>query len=201
MQTIILLAAMMQTQTREDFTLKIEIVNIPQIQRDLQREWTSGVDPIDEDSRAVYHVAEQLNERSRRILERCKITYKKDGDYSYYSINRIRYRVKRTIETPRTFEMMEWIISDYFHNLDVDAWIKKKKSIMLAWESVDSSRRYAFIVDHINDKEIDLYDYYDDFYLYSDGKSKSLEDLGYKPLPPPTLPSAPVRIKRPYFLD
>lgn len=197
----IILAAIMQSQGREDFTLKIEIVNIPQIQRDLQRDWTTGIDPVDEDSRATYHVGEEMNRRSRRILGRCKITHKKDGDYAYYSINRIRYKVKRTIETPRAFEMMEWIISDHFKNIDIDIWEQKKKNIMMMWESVESSRRYAFIIDKQFEESIDVFDYYDDFYVYSDGKSKALEDLGYVPLPKPVIPPRPGFLKRPFFLD
>lgn len=203
----IMLAALMQTQTREDFTLKIEIVNIPQIQRDLQRDWTAGIDPVDEDSRATYHVGEEMNQRSRRILDACKITHKKDGDNPYYSINRIRYDIKRTIETPRPFEMMEWIISDHFKNIDIDIWEQKKKNIMLMWETADSSRRSAFIVSMLSEKPkdseegIDEFDYYDDFYLFSDGKSTSLEDLGYVPLPKPAFPPSPELLKKPFFLD
>lgn len=197
----IMLAAVMQTQTREVFTLKIEIVNIPQIQRDLQRDWTDGIDPVDEDSRAIYHIGEEMNERARRILERCEIVYKEDGDYPYYSINRIRHRVERTIETPRPFEMMEWLISDYFKNIDIDTWKGVKRDMMLAWESVDFSRRYSFIVDKIIEDDIGMYDYYDELYIYVDGKPKSLEEMGYKPLPKPKMPPRPPILKRPFFLD
>ena len=197
----LILAAIMQSQGREDFTLKIEIVNIPQIQRDLQRDWTAGIDPVDEDSRAVYHIGEEMNERARRILKRCDITYKEDGDYPYYSINRIRYRVKRTIETPRPFEMMEWLISDYFKNIDIDTWKEAKRDIMLAWESVDYSRRYSFIIDKMIKDDIGVYDYYDELYIYVDGESKSLEELGYKSLPKPKMPPPPTILKKPFFLD
>lgn len=195
---------LMQIQPSQDFKLKVEFVNIPQIKRDLDRDWTAGIEVVDEDSRATYYVGEKLNLRAAFIKSRVRMSNLNNGDNPSYVINRIRYPVERTIETPRTFELMEWLISDYFYNTDIDAWKKRNSKLMSEWNDRDHSRRWNFL--KTLNKEDFLYDYdiimdhYDLYAIYFKGSYTTLEKLGYKEAPKPTLFKEPSKPIKPYFL-
>jgi hypothetical protein len=187
-----------QIQKVDEFTLKVEIVNIPQIERDLNRDWTSVIEPIDENSRLIYHVGEMMNARADKIKSRLKLKYTENGDLPGYIINRIRYNVHSTIETPRPFELLEWIISDHLHNVYVDQWSRYKIHLMNKWENEEFDRRWRFI-ENLNDPEF-VYDYYDDEYIFFGDDYQPLTKLGYKPAPKPKMPPRPRKLKRPFFL-
>lgn len=183
-----------QSQDRSDFYgEKLEIVNKPEIKRDLERDWTQYYpDPVDEDSRYELSILEELETRKQHLKKVFKITFKKDGDLPSVVINRIRYPIPdRFYEVPHTYELLEHIECWFFHHFDIKDWEYEKKKVDNVWEYEEWMRKLDFISD-LKDKGVAVslvYEYYE-FYLQDnqevqlDGLETTFESLGYIEIPP-----------------
>ncbi len=82
-KTLILVLLTSQIQEPHDlYGIKLEIVNKPEIKRDLVESWYDrvSIDVVDEDSRLSLHILEELEMRRVHLNRVFKIKYKKNGD-------------------------------------------------------------------------------------------------------------------------
>jgi hypothetical protein len=197
-------------QVASDFyPVKIQIVNKAEIECDLQRDWIGHYpDPIDEDSRYLLYVLEELEQRRTHLLEVFNIEFRNDGDLPGIVINRIRYPIPdRFYEVPHTYALLEHVESYMFHHLALIKWEAKKKSIRDDWRIQEWVNRVDFLLALQVKGEnasfvFDEYEYYDylayediDFLLIND-KKVTFKSVGYvaSPLiyPPKPKPKGPV---------
>lgn len=197
-----------QSQSRSDFYgVKLEVVNKPEIKRDLARDWSKYYpEPVDEDSRYELFLLEELETRRQHLLEVFKITFKEDGDLPRFILNREPHLIPdRFFEIPATYALLEHIESYLFHHIDVAAWEKEKKRIYNIWTYVEWSRKMDYALE-LRDQGVVvdlLYEYYE-YYAYEEMDTVLLDDLpttweslGYISVPP-LYPPKPKR-KGPVF--
>lgn len=212
MRTIVLICVLCstcygQSQKRSDFYgVKLKVINKPDLERDMKRSWERHYpDPIDEDSRYLLSILEDLEYRRVHLNEVFDLSYHKDGDLPAFVLNRIRYPIPdRGFEVPHTYELLEHVESYLFHHFDIEEWETEKKKIDSVWEYEEWIRKLDFVTD-LKDKGVAVslvYQYYE-FYLQDnqsvqlDGLDTTFESLGYVEIPP-EYPSKP-KHKPPIF--
>ena len=182
-----------QSQQKSDFYgIEIKIINKPEIQKDVLRDWTKNYpNPTDEDSRYLLHILESLEERRLHLLQVFNIEFGTDGDSPGLVMNRIRYPIPdRFYETPHTYELLEHVENYMFHHLDITRWENEKKSIYNTWEYEEWNRKIDFIIG-LQTKGVKVamsYEYYEYFiqknpFVTLDGLATTFESLGYKERP------------------
>lgn len=196
----LLLAGQIQ-EPYEFYGIKLEIVNKPEIKRDLVESWYDrvSVDVVDEDSRLAFHIIEELEMRRLHLNRVFKIKFRKNGDVPGFVLNRIFYSVPdKYLETPRPYEALEYLESELFYHFTLSKWKKVEKRLMEDWDFEEWMRKIDFVAS-LDIKNVTINYDFDYFYdentpndLISIGdKIATLESIGYKPGPLPKIPPKP----------
>jgi hypothetical protein len=191
-----------QLQKRTDFYgIRLSVANKQEIKRDLTVSWFDRVkvDPTDEDTRALLHIVERLEARRLHLNKVFKFNFIGSGDVSGIIHNRIFYRLPDAfLETPRTYEVLEYCENFLLYDVDVSYWRLEKERLDKQWESNEWTRKLNFIL-KLSEAGKDIYEAY--YYMgeddegeevaYLDGKLVTYQSLGYKPAPKPKHPAKP----------